>query len=93
MNARPEQIFFNDPALDRAMGVIMDLAAELYVTRDRLRVLERTLEARGVLEPGQLDAWQPTEEERVAIAADRDAFVAHLMEHLTGLQVSKGITG
>lgn len=93
MTARPEQVFFADPALDRAMGVIMALAAELYVTRDRLRCLERVLEAQGLLEPGQLDAWQPSEAERAAILADRDAFVAHLMGHMTGLQVSKGITG
>lgn len=93
MTARPEQVFFNDPALDRAMGVIMDLAAELYVTRDRLRCLERVLELKGLLEPGRLDSYQPTEEERAAITADRDAFVAHLMQHMTGQQVAKGITG
>ena len=32
---RPEQTFFPDPALDRAMGVIMALATEVYVMRDR----------------------------------------------------------
>ena len=35
----PEQSFFADPALDRAMGVIMALATEVYVLRDRLRAL------------------------------------------------------
>ncbi len=43
MNSRPEQTFFADPAMDRAMGLIMTLAAELYVTRDHVRVLETVL--------------------------------------------------
>ena len=36
---RPEQTFFDDPALDRAFGVVMALATEGYVQHDRLRAL------------------------------------------------------
>ena len=35
-----EQTFFDDPALDIAVAMIMTLATELQVTRDRLRSLE-----------------------------------------------------
>jgi len=31
----PEQTFFPDPALDRAFGVVMALATEVWVLRDR----------------------------------------------------------
>lgn len=92
MDGRSEQVFFDDPALDRALGMVMALAAELYVTRDRLRSLERVLEETGVLEAGRLDAYRPDEAERAALAEDRDAFVAHLMESLMGVQAAKGIT-
>ena len=30
---RPEQIFFPDPSVDRAMGILMALATEVYVLR------------------------------------------------------------
>ena len=46
---RPEQTFFDDPALDRAFGVVMALATEVYVQRDRLRALERQLQAPNVI--------------------------------------------
>lgn len=40
MTARkPEQRFFEDPALDRIMGVTMALAAELFVLRSQVRRL------------------------------------------------------
>ena len=41
-NPSPEQTFFEDPAIDRLMGVTMALAAEVYVLRERLRALEGT---------------------------------------------------
>jgi hypothetical protein len=86
---RPEQTFFADPALDRAFGVIMALATEVYVLRDRIAALEAQLAARGLLDRTALEA-EPSPEELAARAADRDAFVAHLMQHLLGHQVSKG---
>jgi hypothetical protein len=86
---RPEQTFFADPALDRAFGVVMALVTEVYVLRDRVAALEAQLAARGLLDRAALDA-EPPPEEVAARAADRDAFVAHLMQHLLGRQVTKG---
>ena len=86
---RPEQTFFADPALDRAFGVVMALATEVYVLRDRLAALEAQLAARGLLDRAALAA-EPSPEEIAAHAADRDAFVEHLMHHLLGRQVARG---
>ena len=89
--ARPEQTFFEDEALDRAFGVVMALATEVYVLRDRLSALESLLERGGVLDRAALSA-EPSPEERAARAADRDAFVAGLMQNLLGEQQSAGAT-
>lgn len=86
---RAEQTFFPDPALDRAFGVVMALATEVYVLRDRLTAMERQLAARGALDRMALDA-EPSAHELAESAADRAAFVAHLMQNLTGEQVAKG---
>jgi hypothetical protein len=67
----------------------MALATEVYVLRDRLAALEAQLAARGMLDRTALEA-EPPPEEVAARAADRDAFVAHLMHHLLGQQVAKG---
>jgi hypothetical protein len=89
---RAEQTFFADPALDRVMGVVMALAAEVYVLRDRQAALERALAAGSLVDIDSLDA-EPTPEETAASLADRDAFVAHLMSSVLGVQASKGIVG
>lgn len=88
--ARPEQTFFADPAIDRIMGVVMALAGEVYVLRDRMRVLEARLNEQGVLAPGALDSFAPTPEQAQAAQADRDAFVSHLLDNLLGQQAAKG---
>lgn len=86
---RPEQVFFDDPAIDRAFGVVMALATEVYVLRDRVSAMERQLDGKGVLARAELDR-EPTPDEVLAGEADRTAFVAGLMEPLLGRQASKG---
>ena len=87
---RAEQIFFPDPSVDRAMGILMALATEVYVLRDRQLALERMLAAKGIVDLAQLDA-EPAPAEAAAMAADREAFVAHLMSSVLGVQASKGV--
>ena len=87
--AIPEQKFFKDPALDRAFGVVMALATEVYVLRDRQRAIEKILARQGLLNLEALNA-EPSEEERASSQLDRNTFVNHLLESLSGFQVSKG---
>ncbi len=91
-DALPEQTFFEDPALDRAFGVVMALATETYVLRDRLRAMERLLETNNLIEPGELDR-EPSDAERAETAEDRQAFVEGLMVNLLGRQQAKGAGG
>ncbi|MSQ72217.1 MAG: hypothetical protein EXR27_13120 [Betaproteobacteria bacterium] len=86
---RPEQTFFADPAIDRTLGVVMALATEVYVLRDRLHAMQSELARRGLLDIERLDA-EPGPAEIAARDADRDAFVAHLMDNLMGVQAAKG---
>jgi hypothetical protein len=83
----PEQTFFEDPALDRAFGVVMALAQEVWVLKDRVAALEAQLAERGALDLKKL-AEEPAGDER---AAEREAFVANLMQQLLGEQQSKGL--
>ncbi len=84
-STEPEQTFFTDPALDRAVAMIMTLAAELYVVKDRLRALEVML-GKG----DALDHYVPDDAERQRIEAERSAYVRELMHCVLGEQVSKG---
>ena len=84
-----EQTFFDDPALDRAFGVVMALATEVYVLRNRQQALERLLEEAGVFDRASLDG-EPSDEERRANADDRAEFTRALMISLLGKQQSQG---
>ncbi len=84
---RPEQVFFDDPAIDRLAGAVYALAAETWVLRDRVRRLEAALAATGALAADALDAAPEPE----GIAEERKAFVASLMEPLLGRQKSNGL--
>ena len=88
-NERAEQVFFADPALDRAFGVVMALATEVQVLRDRVAALERQLERGGQLDRTALDA-EPSADELAQSKQDREAFVRHLMNPLLGRQTSRG---
>ena len=83
----PEQTFFPDPALDRAFGVVMALAQEVWVLKDRVAALEAQLAARGAVDIAKLNE-EPASDER---AAERDAFIRHLLQNLLGVQQAKGI--
>ena len=71
--------WLGDEMLDRMMNVIMGLAEELYVTRDRLQIMERVLEERGALRRADLDGWQPGESQQAEILRDRDAFIQAIL--------------
>jgi hypothetical protein len=79
----PDLTFFPDPNVDRVLGVVMELAAEVYVLRDRLSTLEMLLERSGAITRAEIDAYQPGEVERARRLADRDALIARILAPMT----------
>ncbi|HEX8968919.1 MAG TPA: hypothetical protein VF937_13625 [Chloroflexota bacterium] len=75
--------FFPDPAVDRVLGVALELAAEVYILRDRLATLERLLERGGALRPGEVDEYQASPDERAARLAARDTLIARILAPMT----------
>lgn len=69
----------DDPAVDRVMKVVVALARETYVLKDRLGIVERKLDEKGVVSRADVDDFKPTPEEEKAILAARDAFVEDVM--------------
>jgi hypothetical protein len=90
--ARAEQLFFADPALDGVMGMLMTLATEHYVLRDRVQALEQQLIRSGHLDAVAL-ALAPSAAEAAASNAEAAAFATELLRPLLGLQDAVGATG
>ncbi len=88
-----EQTFFPDPAIDRLVGLVFNLAAELQVTRERVKLLEHVLEQRGVVPAGALDSVDAGAAIESELAADRRDFVAHFLAPVSGRAASRNELG
>lgn len=84
-----EQTYFPDPAIDRVMGVVFNLAAEVQVLRDRVQVLEHLLAAKGVVERNAIDTFRGSEEAERLMAEDRREYVRHVLEPVLGRAASR----
>lgn len=78
MQPAPEPAFFDNPAIDNLIAVTMELGAELWVQRERMRIIEKILAEKGVVTAELIEQYTPSAEESVAVRAERDAFVQRL---------------
>ena len=78
-STEPRIAFFDDPAVDRVLGITMAVAQEVGMVLERLDTMERLLVQSGALQPGALQAYVPDP----AVAKQRlvmqEAFVTRLL--------------
>lgn len=78
---RPE--YFDDPATDRLMSIVLALAGEVSVLRQRLDTVERLLEAGGALNRADIDAYVPDSEAGTERGLATRAYIARIMRGVT----------
>lgn len=66
-----------DEVSDRLLAMVTALAAEVWTTRDRLRLVESALDRSGV--ELDVEGIRDTPEQLDAMRVDRDAFVARVL--------------
>ena len=66
------------------LSIVLSLAAEVYALRDRMRIIEKMLEAKGTISRADIEAYKPTPEEEEEIRIDNDAFMARLFRVFEG---------
>jgi len=71
----PQPAFFGNPAIDNLIAVTLELGAELWVQKERMRVVERLLAERGVVTAEAIEQYSSTPEELARVQNERDAFV------------------
>jgi len=74
--------FFGDSDVERVMSIAMSIAMEHAVTRQRLDALERTLEAKGLMTRGELDAFTPSAEAEAERTLWMKAYIARVLRIL-----------
>ncbi|MDG2242996.1 MAG: hypothetical protein P8L66_05825 [Rhodospirillaceae bacterium] len=73
---RPQ--FFHDPTSDKLLAMVMALAGEVSVMRDRNDTLERLIDAKGLLDKSEIDQYKPSKE----VIAERDAWRQEYLSHI-----------
>ena len=52
-------VFFNDPQIDKIVGIVTALAGEVSVLRERLDTIERLAEQKGLFSRQEIEAYRP----------------------------------
>jgi hypothetical protein len=73
---RPQ--FYATPGLDEAMSMIMVLANELSVVRDRLDTVEKVAAAKGLVLDAEIEAFEPDQATLETRELRRQDFLARL---------------
>ncbi|MCZ6518038.1 MAG: hypothetical protein O6763_11185 [Gammaproteobacteria bacterium] len=67
--------YFDDPAVDKLLSMLMGLAGEVSVMRDRMDTVERLAEEKGVFGQADIEAYQPTPAVLAARVKRREEFL------------------
>lgn len=84
----PKDYFLgNEPSVDRVMKVVIALARETYVLKDRLGIVERKLDEKGVVTRADLDDYKPTADDEKEILVTRDVFVESILSPIVAQRI------
>jgi hypothetical protein len=74
---RPQ--YFDDPAIDRTLSILMAVVGEVSVLRERMDTIERLLDAKGTISRADIDAYEPDRDAAHERALITKAYVARVM--------------
>jgi hypothetical protein len=74
---RPQ--YFDDPALDRMLSILMAVAGEVSVLRERLDTVERLLDANGTISRADIEAYEPDREAAYERGLATKEYIARVM--------------
>jgi hypothetical protein len=74
----PGKAYFDHVVTDNIMDALVELAAEVWTTRDRLIVLETVLAEKGIDAAALVEAHVPSDAQKAERKAARDAFIGQV---------------
>lgn len=76
---RSRKTYLRPEDIDQLARQHVELMAEVWILRDRMKLLEKVLETAGLLQADQLDTMVPDAALKEALRRERDAFVARIV--------------
>ena len=74
----PQPAFFENAAVDNLIEIVLELGSELWVQRERSRIVQQLLAERGVVTADAIQQCIASEAEVGRSAAERQAFIDRL---------------
>lgn len=71
--------YFDDPAQDRTLSIVMALVAEVSVLRERLDTVERLLDAKGAVSRADIESFIPDRDAAYERGLLTKAYIARIM--------------
>lgn len=79
----PGKAYFDHVVTDNIMDALVELAAEVWTTRDRMMVLEAVLADKGIDATALIEAHVPGDKLKAERKAMRQAFIAQIFASFT----------
>jgi hypothetical protein len=73
------QAFFESDAVDQLMSMVLELAAEHWVLRERVFAIERAADKLGVKLSAAVDSYEFSDSEKATLGAMRQTLIDSLM--------------
>ena len=83
VNRGKRPFFFDDPAIDQLIAIIMAMSGELSVLYDRVDTIERLLETNGGLNRKDIEKFRPSQEIEDERNVRRNEYIARLFKIIT----------
>jgi hypothetical protein len=80
--AGADPVYLQDPVLDATVRMVVELAAQVWVERERRLVLESLLESRGVLSREAIESFKPDAAQTAVLKAERARFIEDVFKEL-----------
>jgi hypothetical protein len=74
--------FFEQDGMDQMLSIVLELAAELWVVRERLFVVEAVLQSQGIAVSEAVEAFVPDAAQQATLAAMRANMTANMFRTL-----------
>jgi chemotaxis protein histidine kinase CheA len=79
---RDNPVYFDNEVIDHLISIVLELGAELFVTRDRLARLEERLASGEPVTLEELDQGRPSQELQERLNQERQAFIQQVYGRL-----------
>ena len=80
--AGPDPVYLDNPVLDATVRMVTELAAQLWVERERRLVLETLLAERGILATEAIEQYRPDAMRAAEIKVERARFIEDVFKEL-----------